>query len=187
MRFRHLTAALTGLLVTAGSAHAQVSYTFSTPDFFGGLSMSWTVERPGPVESAGAFSWTSCDVAKAVPEPLQTFACTPEQDFNPNGFGTGYSYVSASFEEFFDGDPAGGGTGFFFFDAGAFLANGTYQASRDALLGDGGGFYGSAGDATLIVSGIASEVPEPTSMALMTVGLFSLGVAARRRRGARSA
>lgn len=181
MRFRHFASALSGLLIAAGSAEAQVSYTFTTFDFFDGMSMSWTVERPGPVVSAGSFATSSCTVAKTLPLPLQTFACTPEQELNPDGFNTGFAFVSASYEEFDDGIPSGGGTGFFFFDAGAFLADGTYQAVRDGIPG-----FGSAGDATLVVRGVSTIVPEPTSLALMTAGLLSLAVVARRRRGIRS-
>jgi hypothetical protein len=143
--------------------------------------MSWTVERRGPVATAGDFATSSCTVMSASPLPLQTYECTPQQTFDPNGFDTGFSYVSASFEEFNDGIFAGGGTGFFFFEPDVFLTDGTYQAVRDGIPN-----FGSAGDATLIVSGISTTVPEPTSMALMTAGLFALGVVARRRRGARA-
>jgi hypothetical protein len=139
MRFRSLTTALTALVLVSGTAEAQVTYTFTTP----------------------------------------------EQDFNPNGFGTGFSYLSASFVEFDGVDPVGGGTGFFFFEAGAFLADGVYAATRDGLSGDGGSFYASAGDATLVVSGITSSVPEPSTLSLLSLGLGVLGVVARRRRTSR--
>lgn len=181
MRFRSLTTALTALVLVSGTAKAQVTYTFTTPDFFGGLSLTWTVERPGPVAAAGAFATTSCSVTAAMPGPTQSYGCPPEQDFNPNGFGTGFSYLSASFIEFDGLDPVGGGTGFFFVEAGALLADGVYAATRDGLAGDGGNFYASAGDATLVVRGITSSVPEPGTLALLSLGLGGLAVVTRRR------
>jgi hypothetical protein len=176
MRFTLLPTVLVGLALVAGDAQAQVSYSFTAPSFFDGLSQSWTIVRPGPVATAGFFGWESCSVEAALPEPLQSFACSAEQELNPDGFGTGFAFVSASYEQFLDGLPDGGGTGFFFFEPGAFLADGTYQAVREGIPG-----FGSAGDATLVVRGISSPVPEPASAGLLLLGALALGVTSRRR------
>ena len=169
------------------------------------LQLTFLVNQSAPINAAGEYAWTSCAVSvvggTTVGEPGPVYACQATQQFNPNGFGTGHSFISAQYDwDWAEFNTGGGGGAFFFFDPGAFLANGTYAAIRTTLEGDpwggdddGGeigvmdvpapGLYGSAGDGTLIVAGInTSTVPEPSTWFLMVAGLGMMIPLARRRR-----
>lgn len=167
------------------------------------LEMTFVVERVGPINSPGEYATKSCAISifsGAAPQGGNpSYTCQATQQFNPNGFGTGHSFISAQYDWDWDAfDMSGGGGAFFFFAPGAFLANGTYAAIQTTLEGDpydnGGGeigvmaeptpgLYGSAGEGTLVVDGIGvSTVPEPSTWFLMAAGLGMMIPLARRRR-----
>lgn len=169
------------------------------------LNLTFVINRVGPINSPGEYATVSCAVSIVTgsdPEGSNpSYGCQATQQFDPNGFGTGHSFISAQYEwDWAEFNTGGGGGAFFFFDPGAFLANGTYAAIQTTLEGDpwgsnddGGeigvmdvpapGLYGSAGEGTLIVAGIGvATVPEPSTWFLMVAGLGMMIPLARRRR-----
>lgn len=189
MRAERLLLATILLVFAAGQAQAAVVYTveFSGVELydtsgndlmevFGG---TFTIDTASPITTAGLFpiSSGSLDANAAVYYHLDSV-----QEFDPNGFGTGLSFVGV---RTVNNDMSGGGTGFLFFASGSFLADGVYNAEVGTITDGMGNFYGNfARSATLTVRGVnsGSTVPEPTSLALAGFAGIGMAVGAIRRR-----
>ena len=209
MRFRFQLLAVALALVGAAPASAQWTYDFSgTFDVGQGeaKTLAFTLTVPAPITIAESFTVTGCTVV--APTVLdRTFSCDMQQ-FDPNGFGTGNNFIGAGWSDF-DANtnaPLGSATSFFFFDPGSFTTPGSYTRSTSvppvanplfvpgATCNDDNddqcrefNFFGSAGDATLIVIGPGTEVvPEPATMTLLATGLVGMVAARRRRNGQES-
>ena len=122
-----------------------------------------------PIVGPGQVSPSSCSVSNSLPDVY--YVCEPPgPGMAQDGFGTGISLVDAKFKKFSvsDDSDAGGGGAWFFFTPSAFFTPGTYQTYAGTISApnpdfdqtlcdefqtncDELNFYGSAGEATLIV------------------------------------
>jgi hypothetical protein len=170
MSLRRLAIAVVApLALAAGSSEAQVSYTFNGSFNFGTpITVDFVVETPDYITTAGDYATQSCTTSDPGTQ------CAATMRFDPNGFSTMHAFVGLN---------TIGGTAFYFFDFGAFLSDGTYQAVQGGLVGIDPGTgdpsnYGSAGPATLTVAGSVAAVPEPATVALVSTGLVAIGAPA---------
>lgn len=161
--------AVTAALLTAGSpAAAAVVYSFSEVggDF---VAASFTFTTNALITADQTVTPQTCTIAHGESCSTITF------DAGPNGLGGTddllmFSYTSAN---------GGSGSIFFFFQAGAFAAPGTYS---DVGFPVGTPGAGNGAPATLTVSDGAGGVPEPAAWTMMLLGFGGLGAALRRRR-----
>lgn len=170
--------AVAALAVAAGSANASVIYTLvgSAPADGGtipGQSFSATLTLPDFITSdlTGA-DWDSCLIGDGT-----LYECIAPT-FEPalNGFGGNDDFIGFSYNDLVNG---GGGTGFLFFEAGAFGAPGIYSNNGYPVATPG---YGNFAPARLIVEGDGQPAPVPGSLPLLLLGLGSIGAALRRGR-----
>jgi hypothetical protein len=167
-------AALAAMMGVAAPAAAVVTYTFEGLSAFeGGWFGRFVISLTGPVTSDSVFpaaQFTSCEV---LSNPDLTcgdhrFTFTTVAEFGVDG-----NMIE------FAANNAGGevGRSFFYFQPGAFGANGTYNTI----------IFGSDQAATLTVSGIGGgggppPIPEPATWAMLIAGFGLTGAAMRRRR-----
>jgi hypothetical protein len=172
-RLANAVVAPLALAAAAGSAEAQVNYTFNGSFNFGTpITVDFVVQTPDYISTAGDYATQSCTTSDPGTQ------CAATMRFDPNGFSTMHAFIGLN---------TTGATAFYFFDFGAFLSDGTYQAVQGGLAGidpttGDPSTYGSAGPATLTVAGSVAAVPEPATVALMSTGLVAIGAAGARRR-----
>lgn len=169
----------------ATAADAAVTYTFtgdyvSERDDDGNTiatsTATWTFTAADFVTSAADIAPDSCDTGNA------NFACAATQRMEPypTSFGNeiGADYVGFNFTT-----ADGGGTGFYWFQPGAFSILGTHSNAGwpNPFCDTNGNCYGNAGVATLTVSAAGNAVPEPATWAMLVGGFGLVGAVSRRR------
>lgn len=205
MQTRRFLAMLSLLATGVVPVSAQWQYNFSgTFDQNGtAQTLAFQLTTGAPVTAHQWLTPTTCTLTPSVIAG-QVYLCS-DQEFDPNGFGTGFSFIGASFQNFDQAtmNPTGGGGAFFFFDPWVFTTPGIYnQTSASPIMSANPfydpnatcsdpnedacrqfNYYGSAGTATLSVIGpqATDVVPEPGSMTLIATGLIGLATAQRRR------
>lgn len=209
MRSRFLMGAIL-VALAAAPASAQWTYTFEATRDVGGTPQqySFVLTTGDAITSGGFWNPSTCTM---TPGTIGTdYYLCDQPEIDPNGFGTGFAYIGARFNNFdvLTNDPTGGGAAFYWFAPGTFSTPGTYSRVPDGttisapnplfnpsvICADPNddpcretNFYGSAGPATLTVArlgdGNGDVVPEPATLTLLATGL--VGMAGARRRAAR--
>jgi hypothetical protein len=172
-------------LALASAAQASVIYTFtgeyvSERDDEGNTlatsTATWTYTAADFVTAYADITPDSCDSGNAG------FFCAATQRIEPypSSFGgdIGGDYIGLNLNT-----ADGSGTGFYWFQPGAFGAVGTYSNAGwpNPSCSDTSGCYGNAGVATLTVSMGGNAVPEPASWAMLVAGFGIVGAGLRRR------
>ncbi len=151
-------------LAVAAPSSASVIYSFHETGAFNG-DISFTYTAPTFI-TARVFA-----IVDSCTNSLIANGCSATQEFAPfpNPFGAGGDFIG--------GSDNVGGTGFYFFQPGAFNAVGSYTTQGWPNPSNG---FGNAGDGFLTVA-LSGAVPEPASWALMLAGFGLVGAATRRR------
>lgn len=198
------TAALVfAALIPSAEAHAQWTYAFNGLFNNGAQQVAFTFESATPIVGPLAATPTSCSITPALFNG-ETYSCGTST-FNQNGLGTGLDFIDFGFTTA-AANSGGAGTGFYFFQAGAFSAEGVYQTVNPdpvsnptfvAIDAECDGleewqcddrrrefnYFGNAGAATLTVRQTPpTAVPEPSAAVLLAMGLGGLAFAGRRRK-----
>ena len=168
----------------ASAAQASVVYSFtgeyvSERDDEGNTlatsTATWSFTAADFVTSAADVVPDSCDSVNA------NFFCAATQRMEPypTSFGNvGGDYIGLNLDT-----VDGGGTGFYWFQPGAFGAVGIYSNAGwpDPFCNDNGDCYGNAGVATLTVTMLGNAIPEPETWAMMIAGFGLMRAVSRRR------